>query len=259
LRKGRNDLGKKGGSRHLKRKPAPRFWPIHRKEYVWAVKSKPGPHALNHSLPLTVVVRDILGFAQTRKEARRIISQGKIIVNGQARTEDAFPIGLMDVIDIPEAEMSYRILSHEKGFILHPVEKDEASFKLCRIENKTVVDNGHIQLNLHDGTNKLIRIADPKKPSEDVYETLNVVKVAIPSGEIIGHLKLAKNAPALIISGQNRGINGKIVEVEEVSGKKRRSLLTTIEDATGKRFQTILDFVFVVGDGSPSISLPEVK
>jgi ribosomal protein S4E len=36
-------------------------------------------------------------------------------------------------------------------------------------------------------------------------------------------------------------------------------LLTTIEDAAGKRFQTILDFVFVVGDGSPSISLPEVK
>lgn len=259
MRKERNDLGKKGGRRHLKRKPAPGFWPIHRKEYVWTVKSKPGPHALNHSLPLTLVVRDILGFAQTRKEATRIISQGKIIVNGQVRTEGAFPIGLMDVIDIPEAEVSYRVLSHEKGFILHPVEKDETSFKLSRIENKTVVDNGHVQLNLHDGTNKLIRIADPKKPSEDVYETLNAVKVAIPSGEIIGHLKLAKNAPALIIGGQNRGINGRIVEVEEVSGKKRRSLLTTIEDATGKRFQTILDFVFVVGDGSPSISLPEVK
>jgi len=165
----------------------------------------------------------------------------------------------MDVIEIPEAEVSYRVLSHEKGFILHPVEKDETSFKLSRIENKTVVGNGHVQLNLHDGTNKLIRIADPKKPSEDVYETLNAVKVAIPTGEIIGHLKLAKNAPALIIGGQNRGINGRIVEVEEVSGKKRRTLLTTIEDATGKRFQTILDFVFVVGDGSPSISLPEVK
>jgi small subunit ribosomal protein S4e len=252
-------MGKKGGRRHLKREPAPRFWPIHRKEYAWTVKPKPGPHALKHSLPLAVVVRDILGFAKTRKEAKNIISQGKILVDGQARKEAAFPIGLMDVISIPEAEASYRVLSHEKGLILHPVEKEETGFKLCRIENKKVLDHGHVQLNLHDGTNKLIRVADPKKPNEDVYETLDAVKVAIPIGEITGRIKLTKNAPALIIDGQNRGIHGKILEIEDVSGKKRRSLLTTIEDSSGKRFQTILDFVFVVGDGGQSISFPEVK
>lgn len=259
MRRERNSLGNKGGKKHLKRKPAPGFWPIHRKEYVWTIRSKPGPHALNQSLPLAMVVRDILGFAKTRKEAKNIISHGKIIVDGQARKEVAFPLGLMDVISIPEAESFYRVLSHEKGFTLHPIEKDESTFKLCRIENKIVVDHGHVQLNLHDGTNRLIRVTDPKNPHEAVYETLNVLKIAMPGGEIIGQMKLAKNAPALIIGGQNRGIHGKIVEVEEVSGKKRRSLLTTVEDAAGKRFQTILDFVFVVGDSDQSISLPEVR
>jgi small subunit ribosomal protein S4e len=165
----------------------------------------------------------------------------------------------MDLMTIPDAEATYRVLSHEKGFILHPVGKDEATFRLCRIENKKIVNNGHVQLNLHDGTNKLIKVADPKDPHEDVYETLDVVKVAIPSGEIIGQMKLAKDAIALIIGGQNRGIHGKIVDMEEVPGKKRRSLLATIEDARGRRFQTILDFVFVAGDGGQSISLPEVK
>jgi small subunit ribosomal protein S4e len=252
-------LGKKGGRRHLKRKPAPRFWPIHRKEYVWAFKSKPGPHALDHSLPLAMVVRDILGFAKTRGEAKNIISQGKILVNGQARKELAFPVGLMDVIAVPEAELYYRVLSHEKGFSLHPIAKDEGTFKLCRIENKIVTDHGHVQLNLHDGTNRLIRVTDAKNPHEDVYETLNVLKVAIPSGEIVGQTKLAKNASALVMGGQNRGTHGKIVEIEEVAGKKRRSLLTTVEDAAGRRVQTILDFIFVVGDDRPSISLPEVR
>lgn len=252
-------MGKKGGRKHLKRKPAPGFWPIHRKEYVWTIKSRPGPHALGHSLPLAMAVRDILGFAKTRKEAKNIIVQGKILVDGQPRRELAFPLGLMDVISVPEANLFYRVLSQEKGFTLHPIEKDESTFKLCRIEDKTIVDHGHVQLNLHDGTNRLIRIADPKNPHESAYETLDTLKVAVPSGEIVGQMKLAKNAHGLIVGGQNRGVHGKIVEVEEVSGKKRRSLLTTLENAEGKRFQTILDFVFIVGDSGQSISLPEVS
>ncbi len=259
LKRELNDLGKKGGSRHLKRKPAPRFWPIHRKEHVWTVKQKPGPHSLGHSLPLTIIMRDILDFAKTRKEAKTIISHGKVLVDGKICREEAFPVGLMDVISIPEAEKNYRILSHEKGLILHSIEKNETTFKLCRIENKQVINHGYIQLNLHDGTNKLIQVADPKNPSEDVYKTLDVIKVAIPSGEIVGHMKLAKDAAAIIIGGKNRGVHGKIIEIEKVVGKKRRSLLTTIEDVAGKRFQTILDFVFIVGDIEPSISLPEVE
>jgi ribosomal protein S4E len=72
-------------------------------------------------------------------------------------------------------------------------------------------------------------------------------------------MKLTKDTTALIIGGKNQGTHGKIVDIEEATGKKRRSLLATIEDTTGKRFQTILDYVFVVGDGEESISLPEVK
>ena len=252
-------MGKKGRSTHLKRKPAPRFWPIHRKEYFWAVKPKPGPHSLAQSLPLTIIMRDILGFAKTRKEAKTIILEGKVLVDGKTRREGAFPTGLMDVISIPDAGATYRIISHKRGLILHPIEKDEAMFKLYRIENKTIVDHGHVQLNLHDGTNKLIQVADPKNPEKDVYQTLNVIKVAIPDGEIIEKLKLAKDATALIIGGKNRGTYGKIVDIEKAEGKKRRSLVTTIEDAAGKRFQTTLEFIFVVGDSEQSLSLPEVK
>ncbi len=252
-------MGKKGGSGHLKRKPAPRFWPIQRKEYVWAVKPKPGPHSMMHSLPLATIVRDILGFARTRKEAKTIISQGKLRVNGVVRREETFPVGLMDVLTIPDAKTSYRLLPHKKGLILHPVEGDEAAFRMCRIENKTVVDDGHIQLNLHDGTNKLIQVADAKNPIEDVFKSLNVIKVSIPSGELIEQVKLEKGATALITGGKNQGTYGKIVDIEEAKDKRSRSFLATIEDEAGKRLQTILDFIFVLGAGEQRISLPEVK
>ncbi len=252
-------MGKKGGSRHLKRKPAPRFWPIHRKEFVWTVKPKPGPHSLTNSLPLTLAIRDILGFAKTGKEAKTIISQGKVLVNGKISKEEAFPVGLMDVISIPDAETAYRVFPHEMGFVLHPIEKDETTFKFCRIENKKVVSHGHVQLNFHDGTNKLVQVTDPKNPDEDIYQTLDVVKVSIPDGEILEQIRLEKDVSALIIEGKNRGVYGKVVDVEKARGKKERSLLATMEDSNGKRFQTILDFIFAIGDEKQSISLPEVK
>ncbi len=86
---------------------------------------------------------------------------------------------------------------------------------------------------------------------------MDTLKLSVPNQEIVGHIKLAEGAPAIIIGGKNAGRHGKIVDIEERAGQKRRKLLVTIENAKGKRFQTTLDFIFVVGDAEPSISLPE--
>ena len=48
---------------------------------------------------------------------------------------------------------------------------------------------------------------------------------------------------------------GTIEEIEVIPGKKRRQLLATM-DAQGKRVQTILDYIFVVGNPKPAISVP---
>jgi len=201
----------------------------------------------------------MLSFAKTRKEAKTIISQGKIEVDGKTQNEELFPVGLMDVVSIPEIEKLYRILPSEKGLILHPIEKEEAEFKLCRIKNKTPMHGGHMQLNLHDGRNILIQVKDPKKPEEDVYQTLDTLKIGLPTQEVLGHLKLAKGAPVIITGGKNVGRQGKVVTVEEKPGQKRRNSLVTVEDANGNQFQTIMEFVFVIGDTKTVISLPEAR
>ena len=251
-------MGKKGEKKHLKRKPAPKFWPIHRKEAVWTVKPKPGPHPLSRCIPLALVVRDVLKFAKTRKEAKTIISQGKIKVDGKVQREEFFPTGLMDVISILDSEKTYCVLPSEKGLVLHPIGTEEAEFKLCRIENKTVVRGGHVQLNLHDGGSMLIRVNDPKKPEEDVYQTLDTLKLSIPEQGFVAHMKLTVGAPAIIIGGKNVGKYGKITAIEEKPSRKRRDLLVTIEDKSGNLFQTTLNFIFVLGETESSISLPEV-
>jgi len=251
------NLGKKGASTGLKRKPAPRFWPIHRKESTWVVKPSPGPHSLENCLPLVVVLRDILGFAQTRKEAKKIVSQGRMLVDGNVRWKDNFPVGLMDVITLPDVDKRFRILPSAKGLVLHSISQEEANFKLCRIENKTVAKNGHVQINLHDGSNILVKIADLKNPQEDVYKALDTVKISLPEKLVIEHVKIKENVPAIITGGKNIGKYGKIVEMERVKGKKRRNSLAIIEDERGNRYQTILNFVFAIGETQPLISLPE--
>lgn len=250
-------MGRKGKSSGLKRKPAPKFWPIHRKEFVWVVKPADGPHSLLGCAPLAVVIRDELGFAKTRKEAKTIVSQGKIHVNGEIRRKDDFPVGLMDVISIPDIAKSYRVLPSYKGLILNEIGNEESKFKISRIEDKTVVGNGNIQLHLHDGSNIVVKIADPKNPQEDVYETLDTLKISLPEGQIIGHTKMKEKDYALITGGKNIGKHGKITEIEKAEAKKRRNALVTIQDDEGKRYQTILDFVFAIGETQPFISLTE--
>jgi len=251
-------MGRKGATKGLKRKPAPRSWPIHRKEFVWTVRPSPGPHSLENCLPLAIILREILGFAHTRKESKAIVSSGKVYVDGKVRREDDFPVGLMDVVSIMDVDKCFRILPSKKGLILHPINKEEEKFKLCRIENKTIVRNGHIQLNLHDGSNILIKVSDLEVPQENILQTFDTLKISLPKREILEHIKMKEGDFAIIIGGKNVGNYGKIVEIEKGEGKKRRNTLVKIEDEKGNSYQTILNFVFAIGEDKPLISLPEV-
>jgi small subunit ribosomal protein S4e len=249
-------MGKKGGSLHLKREASPAFWPIHRKEFTWAVRPRPGPHPTSRCIPLVLIVREILGLAKTRKEARKIISQGQILVDGRVRRDDRYPAGLMDVVSIPEIGANYRILPSEKGLRLYPIDEKEAKFKLCRIENKTTVRGGHLQLNLHDGRNLTIRVEDPTNPEEDTYQTLDTLVISLPDQEVLEHLRMEKGMSAILIDGKNIGKHGVISSIEKQTGRKRRRLLVNIEDEGGRVYQSILDYAFVVGDEKPRIQLP---
>ncbi|MCW4033855.1 MAG: 30S ribosomal protein S4e [Candidatus Bathyarchaeota archaeon] len=250
-------MGRKGERGHLKRKPAPKLWPIHRKEAIWTVKPKPGPHPIVRSLPLALIVRDILGYAKTAKEAKNIISKGLISVDGKVRRDERFLVGLMDVVSIDITKKAYRVLPSGKGLYLSPIDSADA-FKLYRIENKTIVKGGGMQLDLHDGTSFLVDSSSTENPAT-AYATLDVLKLSVPEREILAHTKLRVGSPVVVIGGKNMGKSGKIDSIEKQADKKRRDLIVTLKDANGEKFQTILDFVFILGDAEPLITVPEAK
>lgn len=249
-------MGKKGKTARLKRKPAPAFWPIHRKDLPWIVKPSSGAHTLQKCMPLTMVLRDVLAVAETRKEGILILSQGKVLVNGKVRKQDDFPVGLMDVISLPDMEKYYRIMPSHKGLVLAPISKEESNTTLVRVEDKHTVSNG-VQISLHDGSNMLIKVADAKKPTEVNYETFDILKVTYPEKTVSQTLKVKEGSIAVITGGKNIGKQGKIVEIEKTEAKKRRQALVVIEDANGIRYQTIMEFIFTIGETAPIITTLE--
>ena len=249
-------MGKKGKTARMKRKPAPRFWPIHRKEMPWIVKPSPGAHSQNNCLSLALVLRDILGIAQTRKEGKLILAQSKVLVDGKVVQKDDFPVGLMDVISMPDAGKYYRVLPSNKGLVVSPISKEEANFKLVRVEDKNTAKKG-VQISLHDGSNLFIKVADAKHPEEVTYSTFDILKMQFPEKQVVQSLKTKEGNLAIITGGKNIGKQGKIVEIEKTESKKRRQALVVIEDTSGVRYQTILDFIFSIGEAESLIGIPE--
>ncbi len=250
-------MARMGGKKHLKALASPKFWPVLRKEYKWTVKPSPGPHAIDRSIPLLILVRDVLKYAKTAREARRLIVEGHFKVDGRVRRNYKYPVGLMDVVEIVDTGEAYRVVPVPvKIMDLVPIGKEEAGYKVCRIENKTTVKGGHIQLNLHDGRNVLIRVEDPKNPVEAAeYKTLGSVKITVPEQKILEYIPLKEDVIAIISGGRNVGRVGRVRNIRY--GIRRYRSIVELEDKHGNRFQTSLTYVFPIGIEEPVITLPE--
>jgi len=235
-------------SKHLKRLNAPRILTVHRKEETWTIKSSPGPHSLEESIPLGLIIRNYLKLADTLKETKRIISNGEIFVDGIIRKNHKYPCGFMDVISIPKIKKDYRVLFNRRGkLILVPISSNEANWKLCRIENKTILKGKKIQLNLHDGKNRIVK--------KDEYKTGDVLKISFKDKKIDDIYKFEKGTVSMIIGGSHIGEIANIEDIETITSSKPN--LTKMK---GKNyFSTLQNYVFPIGKTKPTIEIPEVK
>ena len=201
-------------------------------------------------MTLALILREVLGYANNMREVRVILSSGQVKVDGQIRKDPRFPVGLMDVIEITTSGEKFRLIPKVRGGLrLVRVNDAEAKFKLCRIENKTMITGGKVQLGLHDG--RTFVLPEKEKPSN--YSTLDTLKIEIPEQKLLGSLQLEKGVYAIVSRGKNIGIEGKIIEIEKRIGTHASTV--TLEDPEGTRFQTALEYVFVVGKNKPEVSL----
>ena len=198
-------------SDHMKRLAAPRSWPIKKKAHVFIAKQSPGAHAIESSMPAVVVIRDLLKICDTAREAKRIIGQRDVLVDGKAIKDPKTPIGLMDVVSVPALNANYRMLLTSKGKLtLVAIDDAEKDWKLCRIEDKTLVKDGKFQLNLHDGRNIIL--------DKNEYKTGDVLKVAFDGQKILECFPMEAGATVLVSEGNHAGNVETITEYVVISG-----------------------------------------
>ncbi len=248
-------MGSKGGRRHLKRLPAPWYWPIHRKEAAWASKPNPGAHKSAQCLPLELIIRDELGLGRNKREVSGMLAKGKVRIDGRPRLEKSHPVGLMDVVELSDANLCYRVLPVERqGLSLIKVTKEEAKFKLCKVLRKTVTAGGKLQYGLHDG--RTILGTSKEGQPESNFSTNDTLRISVPNQRVLDQIKFEKGNSALVVAGRNLGKTGKITEFQ--SGTAKRPAMVTIEDSAGNKFDTRVDYTFVVGTDKPLIRLEAV-
>ena len=168
----------------------------------------------------------------------------RLIVNGKAIKDAKAPVGLMDVVSLPKSGANYRVLLTSKGKLtLVPINADEARWILCRIENKTKVAGGKIQLNLSGGRNLLV--------DENKYSTGDSVKLCLENNKIVADYPLAENAVVLVISGRHIGAVETVDKYTVVNRPTENTI--TFKDNS----ETVKKNVFVIGSGKSE--LPEVS
>ncbi|MCS6769931.1 MAG: S4 domain-containing protein [Candidatus Caldarchaeum sp.] len=236
---------------HLKSLAAPRHFP--KKETVFTVSPRSGKHPKERSIPLLIVVRDILGYAEDRATAQKLIKSGKFQVDGKTVRDPRFSLGLMDVFRAPEIGESYRVVIRPlKGLSLQTVGEDEVGFKVCQVVRKNHVRAGDLALGLHDGRTILFKGDDVKTGRS--YKIFDSVKITVPEQEILESVSLENGCYGYIVKGSRAGLHGQVIRIRRdvVFPDKPTATIATSQGTV----TTLLRNIMPVGVGKPWITLP---
>jgi len=215
---------------------------------IWAPKPSAGPHKKRECLPVAIILRERLKYALTGKECQQICMERCVKIDGKVRSDFNYPAGFMDTVEMEKSGDRFRLLYDTKGrFVLHRIQKDEAGFKLCRIQKVFITSKKIPVAVTHDG--RTLRYPDPDVKVNDT------VKVNIATGKMSDIYKFEMGALAMITKGHNTGRVGTLMHLEKHDGSFS---IITIKDKKGNTFATRQSNVFVIGGGDhPQVTLPK--
>jgi small subunit ribosomal protein S4e len=225
-------------TKHQKRLSVPKSWPVERKTETFTVKADAGPHG-EEGVPLVILLRDVLGYVDSKKEARYALNQDSVLVNGKAVSDEQRPIGMFDILAFVERDEYYRVFPDEGGRLaLSPIEGSAADAKLGKIVGKRQVVGGETQLTLHDGKN--LQLDDASE-----YSTKDSIVIANDDNEIIAHFPYEEGALVTAVKGSHAGEIGTIAEIIVTPGSGSNTVVVDQDDGS---FETIEEYVVVIDE-----------
>ncbi|WP_339103286.1 30S ribosomal protein S4e [Haloterrigena salinisoli] len=225
-------------TKHQKRLSVPKSWPVERKTETFTVKAGAGPHG-EEGVPLVVLLRDVLGYVDSKKEARYALSEDAILVNGEPINDEKRPIGIFDIIAFPGRSEYFRVFPDEGGRLaLTEIDEDAAGSRLGKIEGKQQVPGGDTQLTLHDGTNVLV-----EDGSE--YDTTDSIVVDNDDKSIVAHFPFEEGALVTAVRGNHGGKIGEIDAIDITPGSGPNTVGVSTDD---DGFETIQEYIVVIDE-----------
>ncbi|MFB6147819.1 MAG: hypothetical protein ABEJ66_02950 [Candidatus Nanohaloarchaea archaeon] len=181
---------------HQKRLPAPKHYPVSRKgtKYVSTIE---GARNSDNAIPAVVMLRDVFEYAENEKDAKEIIKDRAVLRNGEPLTGIRDGVGVLDVIEIPEADEAFRVLRDGRDLKFVAVTDEEKV--AAKIVDKEM-DGDQYVYRLHNGENYR---------SENEYSTGNTLVFASSTKEV----EMEEGAKVLVMRGKHAGL---VAELEEI-------------------------------------------
>jgi len=215
---------------YLKRQKIGKFWPVPRKGTKYLAVAT---HNKKESIPLVVVLRDVLKFVRNKKELKRLLNEKQVLINHKEIRETNYPVCLFDIISFPEIKKNYKVgLSEHKKMIFEEVSDKESETKIYKVINRKILPKGKIQLNLIQGKNII---------TDEKVKIGGSVVLNLKDNKIAKIISLEKDRIAFALKGEHTGSSGKIIDIMERGGKKIAKI-----ESKGKRINVWTKNIIVV-------------
>jgi len=224
-------------TRHLKRHSMPTSWPVKRKNITFVAKPQPGSHKRDYVTSVVVLLRDELGYAQTSKEAKRIVHEEEILVNGKKVTDIKSAVGIFDVFEIKKTSEKFTVLFNEVGRLKLVATKEDLIY--LKVSKKTLTPGKKCQLNFMNGFNLLVdekTFAGVKVNDTVVYD--------FAKKKISSIMNLKEKAQVYFFDGKFKGQFGEVKSFIAYNGLARDVAQVEINET---EHNTAKDYCFVIG------------
>jgi small subunit ribosomal protein S4e len=219
---------------HQKRLSATERIPLGRKATKYLICPTPGTHKKIESIPLAIVLRDILEITHTNRETKKALNAGKILINGVPRKDHRLPIGFLDEISFTDIKDRYIVVYNQLGKF-EIKKQDKPQSRAMRIIGKTCLSKGKTQINLFTGKNILV----DKDASYKVGDS-----VILEKNKITKHLKFEKGAKVFLTAGKHIGNNGVIESIKESKNwSEPKKVMVKTSQGT---FETPKEYAYII-------------
>lgn len=222
--------------RHLKRTSMPNSWPVKKKNITFVTKPNAGSHKMKYVTPVVVLLREVLGYAQTAKDVKYIINHEDILVNGRKISDIKTAVGMFDVFEIAKTSEKFVVLFNEIGRLkLVPTKESTVTLKVVK---KSLSKGGVMQLNMMNGYNVVV-----DKKTFDAVKVNDSVVYDFVKKVVKKTLSLVEGAQVYLFDGKYKGHFATVKGFTLYNGLAKD--LVNIEIA-GEETSTAKDYCYVI-------------